>query len=66
MNFSINKSIEILEQTPKTLQHFLRDLSDEWLFCNEGEDTWSAFDIVGHLINSENTTNSYRITYQII
>ncbi len=55
MKYSIENSIEILEQTPKTLMSMLGNLSDEWINCNEGEDTWSAFDIVGHLIHCENT-----------
>jgi len=55
MNYSIDKALEILEQTPKTLSSLLSNLSDEWVFCNEGKDTWSAFDVVGHLIHCENT-----------
>lgn len=55
MTFNIDKSIEVLEQTPNILQQFLSNLSDEWIFCNEGEDTWSAFDIIGHLIHGEKT-----------
>ncbi len=55
MNYSIDKALEILEQTPKTLSSLLSNLSNEWIFCNEGKDTWSAFDVVGHLIHCENT-----------
>ncbi len=55
MIYNINQAIEILEQTPKTLQQFLSNLSDDWIFCNEGGETWSAFDIVGHLIHGEKT-----------
>ena len=55
MDFELNEAIEILEQTPKTINNFLCDLSDIWINCNEGEDTWSAFDIVGHLIHGEKT-----------
>jgi hypothetical protein len=46
MEYSIEKSLEILKQTPKTLNSFLSNLSDEWIFCTEGDNTWSAFDIV--------------------
>ena len=28
---------------------------ESWLRCNEGENTWSAFDVVGHLIDGEET-----------
>ncbi len=55
MEYEFYKALEILEQTPNTLKQFLSNLSDEWIFCNEGEDTWSAFDIVGHLIHGEKT-----------
>ncbi|WP_299112304.1 DinB family protein [uncultured Winogradskyella sp.] len=55
MEYNIGKSIEILEQTPKTLRSFLENLSDDWVFCNEGVNTWSAYDIVGHLIHGEKT-----------
>lgn len=55
MTFNLQKSIEILSKTPKTLSTLLHDLSDEWLLANEGENTWSPYDIVGHLIHGEKT-----------
>ncbi|WP_347924275.1 DinB family protein [Pontimicrobium sp. SW4] len=55
MEYSIDKALEILERTPKILKSYLENLSDEWIFCNEGDETWSAFDIVGHLIHGEKT-----------
>lgn len=55
MKYNIIKALEILENTPKVLYALLENLSDAWLFCNEGEDTWSAFDILGHLIHGEKT-----------
>ena len=55
MEYSIDKAIEILEQTPKTLTTFLENLSDEWVLSDEGENTWSAFDVVGHLVHGEKT-----------
>ncbi len=55
MTFEINKSIEILERTPAVLEHLLGGLSAEWLKSNEGENTWSPYDIVGHLIHGEKT-----------
>ncbi len=54
-NFNLNQSIEILERTPQVLDHLLSGLSDEWIFTNEGADTWSPYDIVGHLIHGEKT-----------
>ncbi|MTE26149.1 DinB family protein [Winogradskyella ouciana] len=55
MKYSIEKALEILEQTPKTLKSYLGNLSDDWLFANEGNDTWSPYDVVGHLIHGEKT-----------
>ncbi len=55
MEFELGKTREILRQTPATVTSLLKDLSDEWLFANEGGESWSAFDIVGHLIHGEKT-----------
>ncbi len=55
MEFSINKSIEILERTPNVLLQFTRDLSDEWTNVNEGGETWSVYDVIGHLLEGEKT-----------
>ena len=48
MNFDLEKSLEILNRTPKVLTTLLTELSDDWLRNNEGEDTWSPYDVVGH------------------
>ena len=55
MKYNVSKALEILEQTPKTLNSFLGKLSEEWIYSNEGEHTWSPFDIIGHLIHGEKT-----------
>ena len=55
MNFSLTRSIEILERTPDTLIVLLQNLSDDWTLPNEGSATWSVYDIVGHLIEGEKT-----------
>lgn len=47
--------MEVLERTPAVLKSLLENLSQEWTESNEGEDTWSAYDIVGHLIHGEST-----------
>jgi uncharacterized damage-inducible protein DinB len=52
---NLQHTIVLLERTPGTLNAFLRDLPDEWTLRNEGEKTWSAFDVVGHLIHGERT-----------
>lgn len=55
MQFNLEKSLEILQRTPEVLDTLLRGLSDEWTKNNEGPETWSPFDIVGHLIHGEKT-----------
>ena len=55
MEFQLAQAREILERTPAILRALLRDLPDEWLLANEGPDTWSPFDVVGHLIHGEET-----------
>ena len=55
MDFSLPKSLQILERTPDVLYSMLHDLSVDWTTNNEGEGTWSVFDIVGHLIHGEKT-----------
>ncbi len=55
MNFSLSKSLQILERSPDVLLVMLQDLSGDWTLANEGADTWSVFDVVGHLIEGEKT-----------
>ena len=55
MKFDLNRSIEILERSPQVYNSLLSGLSKEWTHCNEGNGTWSAYDIVGHLIHGEIT-----------
>ena len=55
MEFEIEQAIEILSRTPKILKAWLSDISNSWANCNEGDDTWSPFDVVGHFIHGEQT-----------
>jgi DinB superfamily len=55
MQTHLPQTISLLARTPVTLNALLRDLPDSWTFSNEGEGTWTAFDIVGHLIHAEHT-----------
>jgi len=55
MHFSLNKTIEIIERTPAVLYTMLEGLSGEWVYSNEGENTWTVFDVIGHLIVCEKT-----------
>ena len=45
----------VLERTPAALDAMLRGLPEDWTRKNEGEGTWSVFDVVVHLINCEKT-----------
>ena len=55
MLHDIRNTIAILRRTPVVLDAWLRDLPGEWTRNNEGQNTWSAYDIVGHLIHGERT-----------
>ena len=55
MHFEMNSALEILGRTPKTLNALLRDLPGDWARVTEGPDTWSAYDVVGHLIHADET-----------
>jgi hypothetical protein len=49
------ETIAVLERTPEALDALLRGLPGVWTQRNEGGDTWSAFDVMGHLIHGERT-----------
>jgi DinB superfamily len=53
--FVIEEAVAILTRTPRTLDDLLRGLPDGWIAANEGENTWSPFDVVGHLVHGERT-----------
>jgi uncharacterized damage-inducible protein DinB len=55
MKFQLEKAMRVLEQTPTVLNALFTGIPDEWVHTNEGENTWSAFDAVGHLIVCEKT-----------
>jgi hypothetical protein len=55
MEFNLDKTVAVLERTPSVLNSLLRDLPPDWTQSNEGEGTWSAYDVIGHLIHGEKT-----------
>jgi len=55
MNFDPAGSIAILERTPAVLRSLLEGLSRDWTHSNEGPDSWSPFNVIGHLIDGEET-----------
>jgi len=55
MEHDLRQTISFLARTPASLNVLLRDLPETWTLRNEGENTWSAFEIIGHLIHGERT-----------
>lgn len=55
MNFDLTNSIEVLRRTPIVLESLLQDLPEAWTHSNEGAETWSPYDVLGHLIHGEQT-----------
>ncbi len=63
MDFSIPASVEILQRTPGALKALLDGLSTEWITTNEGEGTWSVYDVVGHLVHLDRSSWIQRIEH---
>ena len=55
MAFDVTEGIAVLEKTPATFRALLSGLPDVWISCNEGPDTFSPFDNLGHVIHGERT-----------
>ena len=55
MRFELASSRDILRRTPGTLRALLDGVEDTWARSTEGPDTFSPFDVVGHLIDGEET-----------
>lgn len=55
VDFDLGNGIAVLERTPQVLEALLSGLPEGWTTGNEGADTWSPFDVVGHLIDGELT-----------
>lgn len=53
--FEHSEAISILTRTPQILDAWFRNYPTDWIMCNEGGDSWSPFDVVGHLIHGEKT-----------
>lgn len=50
---TLQHTLDILERTPRVLDALLSDASEHWTHGRYGEGTWSAFEVVGHLIAAE-------------
>jgi hypothetical protein len=55
VDFDLALSIDVLARTPATLQALLGGLAEPWVRGDEGPETFSPFDVVGHLIDGEET-----------
>src|SRR5689334_10675546 len=53
MNFDLSNGLAVLERTPATLHAMLAGLPAVWTSATEGPDTWSPYDIIGHLVHCE-------------
>ena len=55
MEFKFDTALPVLRRTPSVLAGLLADLPSSWTDAVEGPNTWSPFDVVGHLIHGEHT-----------
>jgi len=55
VKFDLQNGIAVLERTPFVVRTLLQGLNEDWTRSNEGPDTWSPYDVVGHLIHAEET-----------
>lgn len=53
MDFDLRTGVAVLERTPETLRAMLAGLPEAWTTPNEGPETWSPYDILGHLVHGE-------------
>ena len=53
MDFNLDDAFRILSRTPALLDAWLRELPEPWIRVTEGGESWSAFDVVGHLVHGE-------------
>lgn len=55
MEFNLKLTLNMLRRTPGVLEQMLDGMPEDLIRANEGGETWSPFDIVGHLIHGERT-----------
>lgn len=63
--FSVENAIDILDRTPNMILTQLKGLDDQLIHATEGENTWSPFDVLGHLIVCEETNFMARVMFII-
>src|SRR4051794_37307140 len=63
MEYRSDQAVEILSRTPSTLKALLNGLPGEWTHSNAGPGTWSAHQVVGHMLDSEQSNWMVRIRF---
>lgn len=53
MEYRLDQAKEVLRRTPLTLNALLSELPNDWVLANEGPETFSPYDVIGHLIEGE-------------
>ena len=53
MEISLESAIAVLGRTPEVLRAMLDGIPEELEQGSEGEDTWSPYDVLGHLVHGE-------------
>ncbi|MFT3682032.1 MAG: DinB family protein [Ferruginibacter sp.] len=55
MKYKVGEAVKMLERTPAVLRALLSKLPEEWIMSNEGPETFSPYDVLGHLLHGEKT-----------
>jgi hypothetical protein len=63
MTLDLDGARTLLRRTPTVLDALLAGLPATWVHENEGPGTWSSFDVVGHLVEAEDTNWIPRIRH---
>jgi DinB superfamily len=53
VDFSLEMGKAVLTRTPGTLRALLANLPDAWTLSDEGPNTWSPYQVVGHMTHIE-------------
>lgn len=53
VTFDLPEALSLLERTPAVLRTWLKELPDAWLTADEGPDTFSPLEVLGHLAHGE-------------
>jgi hypothetical protein len=53
MEYTLELAKSVLSRTPGSLTALLSGLPEEWTASNEGPETWSPYQVVGHLVHIE-------------